>query len=80
MVPIVGCIKNDKWTVHGCCRCGSPEHPYTQCVAADQDLPLPDLATAAMPARDPEERKQRNKWKKETYSVPKQTSWSSSRR
>jgi hypothetical protein len=73
--PIKGCTKNGKWTVHGCCRCGAADHPWTQCVMSDLDIPPTDLSTAAMPARDPEERKAHRQWKKEHFYVPQQTNY-----
>ena len=81
---IPGCTRGNKWSVHGCCRCGEPGHPYTACTVPDADLPLNEMSGATMPGREATERKEVQRWKKEKYygrdAVPQQTNWSSGSR
>ena len=78
-----GCVKAERWSVHGCCRCGQLGHPYTACTVLDANLPLPDLSGAIMPGREIAEKKEIDRWKKNKYvdrdreAAPQQTSWSS---
>ena len=82
--PVHGCVKNDKWSVHGCSRCGGLGHPYTACTVLDANLPLTDLSGATMPGRETAERDEIHRWKRDRYSsresVPQQTNWSSGSR
>ena len=73
--PVAGCIKQGRFTAHGCCRCGGLGHSWSECTVRDAALPSTDQEAVAMPARELEDRREHKQFKKERYSNPQQTSW-----
>jgi hypothetical protein len=69
---VPGCASaSGVFTAHGCCRCGSLTHPWSECSVKDEDLPTVDQEALNLPARTRSEREDHKKDKRDKY-MPQQ--------